>query len=125
MRLLPIVSACQRLNSLIPQEGYHGNAFAFLAVLASAAAICGNPLGYIMKLVREAKAQMTEECLQGILVPMPDGGNRCPPGPQGADLVLHKGWSAPSFQDGISREKKASWYPSLNSPRHGAMCAGP
>ncbi|KAK9270638.1 hypothetical protein L1049_026220 [Liquidambar formosana] len=41
--------------------GYYGNAFVFPAVLSKAEMLCKNPLGYAGELVREAKAQMSEE----------------------------------------------------------------
>ncbi|KAK9267068.1 hypothetical protein L1049_012621 [Liquidambar formosana] len=47
--------------------GYYGNAFAFPAVLSKAEMLCRNPLGYAVELVREAKAQLSEEYMRSLM----------------------------------------------------------
>lgn len=53
----------KRYNMHLP-PGYYGNAFAYPAVCSKAQVLCENPLGYAVELVKQAKAQMSEEYIR-------------------------------------------------------------
>ncbi|KAI9193899.1 hypothetical protein LWI28_001139 [Acer negundo] len=52
-------------NMHIP-KGYYGNAFAYPATCSKAEILCRNPLGYAVELVKQAKAQMSEEHIRSV-----------------------------------------------------------
>ncbi|GAV75090.1 Transferase domain-containing protein [Cephalotus follicularis] len=56
----PINSRGKLQNMHVPL-GYYGNAFVLAAVSSMVNNLCDNPLGYVVGLVKEAKAQMSEE----------------------------------------------------------------
>ncbi|CAJ2631533.1 unnamed protein product [Trifolium pratense] len=68
VRMIYTVNARSRLNanqsSLV---GYYGNCSAFpVAVTSAGNLICGNPLGYAVELIKNAKAQVTEEYMHSL-----------------------------------------------------------
>ncbi|OWM72286.1 benzyl alcohol O-benzoyltransferase [Punica granatum] len=75
MRVICIVNARAKFNPPLP-AGYYGNAFAFPVALATAAKICGNPLGYSLELVRKAKADVNGEYMRSVADLMVTTGRR-------------------------------------------------
>ncbi|KAG6571216.1 Benzyl alcohol O-benzoyltransferase, partial [Cucurbita argyrosperma subsp. sororia] len=65
VRVLCIVNARSKFNPPLPL-GYYGNAFAFPVAVTTAGKLCGNPIGYALELVREAKAAVTEEYMKSV-----------------------------------------------------------
>ncbi|XP_021812972.1 benzyl alcohol O-benzoyltransferase [Prunus avium] len=65
VRLLCIVNARAKFNPALP-VGYYGNAFAFPVALTTAGRLCQNPLGYALELVKQAKADVTEEYMRSL-----------------------------------------------------------
>ncbi|GAV56756.1 Transferase domain-containing protein [Cephalotus follicularis] len=55
----PINSRGNHQNMHVPL-GYYGNAFVLAAVSSRVNHLCDNPLGYVVELVKEAKAQLSE-----------------------------------------------------------------
>ena len=47
-------------------SGYYGNAFANPAAVTKAGELCNNPLGYAVKLLKKAKAEMSEEYIRSV-----------------------------------------------------------
>lgn len=58
-----IVNARSRLNPPVP-NGYYGNSIAFSAVLSTAGDLCQKPVGYVVELVKMAKANVTDEYMR-------------------------------------------------------------
>lgn len=56
-----LVSARAKDYKMDIPSGYYGNAVAFPAVHSKVGALCNNPLGYAVALVKKAKAEMSEE----------------------------------------------------------------
>ncbi|XP_047332705.1 benzyl alcohol O-benzoyltransferase-like [Impatiens glandulifera] len=65
VRVLCIVNARSKFEPPLP-SGYYGNAFAFPVALSTAGNLCKNPLGYALKLVVKAKADVTEEYMRSM-----------------------------------------------------------
>ncbi|CAL5323557.1 unnamed protein product [Camellia sinensis] len=65
VRILCIVSARSKFNPPLP-TGYYGNAFAFPVAISTAGKLCQNPLGYALKLVMKAKADVTQEYMRSL-----------------------------------------------------------
>ncbi|KAH7571549.1 hypothetical protein ACOSP7_014206 [Xanthoceras sorbifolium] len=65
MRVICIVNARAKFNPPLP-SGYYGNAFAFPVALTTAEKLSKNPLGYALELVRNAKAEVTEEYMKSV-----------------------------------------------------------
>ncbi|KAL5766342.1 hypothetical protein ACOSP7_016959 [Xanthoceras sorbifolium] len=55
----------KRFNMQLP-PGYYGNAFAYPAACSKAGLLTKNPLGYAVELVKQAKAQMSEEYIKSV-----------------------------------------------------------
>ncbi|RVX02088.1 Methanol O-anthraniloyltransferase [Vitis vinifera] len=58
-------STFEALTACLP-SGYYGNAFANPAAVTKAGELCNNPLGYAVKLVKKAKAEMSEEYIRSV-----------------------------------------------------------
>ncbi|OMO99203.1 hypothetical protein CCACVL1_03891, partial [Corchorus capsularis] len=65
VRIICIVNARSKYNPPLP-SGYYGNAFAFPVAVAEAGKLCQNPLGYALELVKQAKADVTEEYMKSL-----------------------------------------------------------
>ncbi|XVF30596.1 hypothetical protein REPUB_Repub16aG0071800 [Reevesia pubescens] len=65
VRIICIVNARSKFNPPLP-SGYYGNAFAFPVAVATAGKLCQNPLGYALELVKQAKANVTEEYMKSL-----------------------------------------------------------
>ncbi|KAJ6853227.1 putative benzyl alcohol O-benzoyltransferase [Iris pallida] len=65
VRIICIVNARNKFDPPLPR-GYYGNAFAFPVAVSRAGRLCGNPLGYAVELVRQAKSSVTEEYMRSV-----------------------------------------------------------
>ncbi|XVF42791.1 hypothetical protein PTKIN_Ptkin01aG0393300 [Pterospermum kingtungense] len=65
VRMVCTVDARSKFNPPLP-SGYYGNAFAYSAAVAQARKLCENPLGYALQLVKQAKADVTEEHMKSL-----------------------------------------------------------
>ncbi|XP_047318550.1 benzyl alcohol O-benzoyltransferase-like [Impatiens glandulifera] len=63
VRVLCTVNARNKYKPPLP-TGYYGNAIGFPAALSTAGMLCKEPLGYALKLVLEAKEDVTEEYMK-------------------------------------------------------------
>ncbi|MQL87655.1 hypothetical protein Taro_020209 [Colocasia esculenta] len=77
VRGLFIMTGHRRYPTLVPQ-GFYGNSFAHPAAMCTAGELCGSSLGDVIRMVRKAKSEMSEEYLRSQ-----------------ADLLAVRGW--PSF----------------------------
>ncbi|KAE8684709.1 Benzyl alcohol O-benzoyltransferase [Hibiscus syriacus] len=80
IRVILIVNARSKFNPPLPL-GYYGNAIGYAAALTTAGKLCRNPVEYAVKLVKEAKATITEEYMKSMidLLVIKDGPTLCPP----------------------------------------------
>ncbi|GLT36472.1 hypothetical protein SLA2020_108470 [Shorea laevis] len=65
VRAISIVNARSRFNPPIPM-GFYGNGIAFSTALTTARKLCQNPLAYALELVKQAKADITEEYMKSV-----------------------------------------------------------
>ncbi|KAK6232636.1 hypothetical protein SCA6_002709 [Theobroma cacao] len=65
VRMLSMVNVRRKFNPPLP-SGYYGNAVAFPAAITTARKLCQNPLGYAVKLVKQAKESVTEEYVKSV-----------------------------------------------------------
>ncbi|KAK6243676.1 hypothetical protein QUC31_010085 [Theobroma cacao] len=65
VRIICIVNSRSKFNPPLP-SGYYGNAFAFPVAVAKAGKLRQNPLGYALELVKQAKADVTEEYMKSL-----------------------------------------------------------
>ncbi|KAJ4840144.1 hypothetical protein Tsubulata_000216 [Turnera subulata] len=65
VRIICIVNARNKFNPPLP-SGYYGNCTAYSVAKTTAGELTGTPLGYALKLVREAKGNVTEEYMRSI-----------------------------------------------------------
>ncbi|GLT95448.1 hypothetical protein SLE2022_131290 [Rubroshorea leprosula] len=65
MRAISIVNARSRFNPPIPM-GFYGNGIAASTALTTARKLCQNPLAYALELVKQAKADITEEYMKSV-----------------------------------------------------------
>ncbi|GLT59753.1 hypothetical protein SLA2020_325540 [Shorea laevis] len=65
MRIICVVNARSKFNPPLP-KGFYGNALAYSAALTTAGKLCENPFGYALDLVRQAKANVTEEYMKSV-----------------------------------------------------------
>ncbi|MQL98847.1 hypothetical protein Taro_031566 [Colocasia esculenta] len=82
VRALCFVTTRGRFPVLAP-DGYYGNSFAHPAAVTTAGGLCGRPMEYAVRLVREAKSQVTEEYMRSA-----------------ADLSAIRGWPYPVASPG-------------------------
>lgn len=64
VRAVMTVNARARMNP--PLTAYYGNAFGYTAAVSTAQSITQNPMGYALKLVKEAKAAITDEQMRSV-----------------------------------------------------------
>ncbi|XVF42789.1 hypothetical protein PTKIN_Ptkin01aG0393200 [Pterospermum kingtungense] len=65
VRMVCTVDARSKFNPPLP-SGYYGNALAYAAAVAKAGELCENSLGYALQLVKQAKADVTEEHMKSL-----------------------------------------------------------
>ncbi|KAJ1392964.1 Transferase [Sesbania bispinosa] len=65
VRLICVVNARAKFDPPLP-SGYYGNAFALPVAVTTAGKLCENQLGYVLELVRKAKADVTEEYMHSM-----------------------------------------------------------
>ncbi|XVF42786.1 hypothetical protein PTKIN_Ptkin01aG0392900 [Pterospermum kingtungense] len=65
VRMECTVDARSKFNPPLP-SGYYGNALAYAAAVAKAGELCENSLGYALQLVKQAKADVTEEHMKSL-----------------------------------------------------------
>ncbi|XVF06797.1 hypothetical protein REPUB_Repub06bG0081500 [Reevesia pubescens] len=65
VRVLLTVSIRSKLDPPLP-SGFYGNAFVYPAAITTAIKLCQNPLGYAVKLVKQAKESVTEEYVKSV-----------------------------------------------------------
>ncbi|GKV07657.1 hypothetical protein SLEP1_g19404 [Rubroshorea leprosula] len=65
MRAISIVNARSKFNPPISM-GFYGNGFALSTALTTAGKLCQNPLAYALELVKQAKADITEEYMKSV-----------------------------------------------------------
>lgn len=65
IRISCLVNCRKRLDPPLP-EGYYGNAIVYPAAVTAAGRLCSMPLQYAVELVRNAKAQATEEYVRSV-----------------------------------------------------------
>ena len=65
VRIISIVNARNKFEPPLPR-GFYGNVIAFPVAVSRADRLCGNPLGYALGLVKEAKAKVTEEYMRSV-----------------------------------------------------------
>lgn len=65
VRMLCMFNARSKFNPPLP-SGYYGNAAVFPAAITTARKLCYNPLGYAVRLVRQAKESVTEEYVKSV-----------------------------------------------------------
>ncbi|GMH10520.1 hypothetical protein Nepgr_012361 [Nepenthes gracilis] len=65
VRMICIVNARSKFNPPLP-TGYYGNAFAFPMAISKAGTICEKHFAYTLELVRNAKANVTEEYMKSV-----------------------------------------------------------
>ncbi|CAH8381442.1 unnamed protein product [Eruca vesicaria subsp. sativa] len=66
MRFMLIVNKRHRLKNPTLPPGYYGNAFAFPVAIATARDLTEKPLEFALRLVKEAKASVTEEYMRSL-----------------------------------------------------------
>ncbi|KAF8085438.1 hypothetical protein N665_0667s0034 [Sinapis alba] len=66
MRVIFIVNARPKLKNETLPQGYYGNAFAFPVAIATARDLTEKPLVFALRLVKEAKASVTEEYMRSL-----------------------------------------------------------
>lgn len=66
MRVIFIVNARPKLKNPTLPRGYYGNAFAFPVAIANARDLAEEPLEFALRLVKEAKASVTEEYMRSL-----------------------------------------------------------
>ncbi|KAJ4825687.1 hypothetical protein Tsubulata_041412, partial [Turnera subulata] len=76
VRVMTIVNARNKFNPPLPQ-GYYGNAFAFPAAVTTAGKLYQDhpSLGYALELVRNAKAQLTQDYMRSVAALMAARGD--------------------------------------------------
>ncbi|KAL1059836.1 hypothetical protein V6Z11_1Z002700 [Gossypium hirsutum] len=65
VRMLCVVNARSKFNPSFP-SGYYGNVFVFPAAITTVKSLHGKPLGYVMELIKQAKASVTEEYVKSV-----------------------------------------------------------
>lgn len=65
VRLIFTLNARSKINPPLP-KGYYGNALAYAVAVAQARKLCKNPLGYALQLLKQAKADITEEFMKSL-----------------------------------------------------------
>ncbi|KAG2333759.1 hypothetical protein Bca4012_016635 [Brassica carinata] len=66
MRVIFIVNARPKLTNPTLPRGYYGNAFAFPVAVSTARDLAEKPLEFALRLVKEAKASVTEEYMRSL-----------------------------------------------------------
>ncbi|CAN6811536.1 unnamed protein product [Brassica oleracea] len=66
MRVIFIVNARPKLKNPTLPRGYYGNAFVFPVAIATARDLAEKPLEFALRLVKEAKASVTEEYMRSL-----------------------------------------------------------
>ena len=66
VRIICIVNACGKFINPPSPNGYYGNTFAFPAAATTAGKLIENSLGYSLKLVKKAKAEVTQEYMHSV-----------------------------------------------------------
>ncbi|KAK4273535.1 hypothetical protein QN277_021916 [Acacia crassicarpa] len=77
VRLMLISNLRGKTDPRLLPHGYYGNGFVYPASVTTAGELSGNPLGYALKLVKEAKGEATAEYMQSVADLMVIRGRPC------------------------------------------------